>query len=177
MTRRCAISALLAALAAASLAACAHSGGARHPRPATAGLGAEPSSPAPSDPAATDLAGPAGGGSTTTGYPAPSRSAGPGTEILAFTATGAVCPVDPKPDAPYNRPGQVTVTWKISGGGGVDLLMDYGLWHSYSGQQGSDTLPFACPAKGKANTHKFTLNVKDHLGVTKTLSATATAEP
>src|SRR6266487_3789155 len=44
--------------------------------------------------------------------PSPART---GPQIVTFTAKNAVCPVDPKPDAPYGSPGQVTISWKISG--------------------------------------------------------------
>jgi hypothetical protein len=114
-----------------------------------------------------------GGGGTTS--PTPTRT---GPQIVTFTAKGAVCPVDPKPGAPYGSPGKVTIAWKISGADTVDLAMDGGLWHSYPGQQGSDNLPFSCDNNHGPMTvkHTFTLTIKN-TSVTKTISAAAKNNP
>jgi hypothetical protein len=106
--------------------------------------------------------------------PSPART---GPQIVTFTAKNAVCPVDPKPDAPYGSPGQVTISWKISGADTVDLAMDKGLWRSYPGQQGTDTLPFQCDnSKLQTVTHTFTLTIKN-TSVWKTISASAKSNP
>jgi hypothetical protein len=192
MTPRTPAVVLLAATAVLALAACAHSpAGAADSRrpPAVAGLGADSPEPSP-DSAGTPTA-TSDDQSTATTTPTPSKTYGNGSgtgtgngtgngtgpQIVSFTATGAVCPVAAKPDAPYSQPGQVTIAWKISGADGVDLFMDQGLWRSYTGQQGSDTLPFACPDTTKANTHTYTLKVKNHAGVAKNISATAKPNP
>jgi hypothetical protein len=108
--------------------------------------------------------------------PTPATGGGTGPHIVSFSATGAVCPVEAKPGAPYSRPGQVTVSWKLTGADHVDLLMDKGLWRSYTGTQGSDTLPFACPDPTGPNTHTYTLTVRG-TSVSKTVSATARPDP
>jgi hypothetical protein len=184
MTRRTPAVVLLAPIAVLALAACAHSptsaADSRRP-PAVAGLGADSTAPSPDSAGTPTVSG--GDQSTPNSTPTHSKPSGSGTgggtgpQIVSFTATGAVCPVEAKPGAPYSQPGQVTIAWKVSGADGVDLFMDQGLWRSYTGQQGSDTLPFACPDTTKANTHTFTLKVKNHAGVSKTISATAKPNP
>ncbi|OLB67026.1 MAG: hypothetical protein AUI10_01140 [Actinobacteria bacterium 13_2_20CM_2_72_6] len=197
MTRRTPASLLLAAAAALALTACAHASAnsANHRNSGTGGFGAvetDPSAAASPDitpdvdrsPPTTDPSPPpspsksgnskgtgSGGGS---GY---GNGTGDGPKIVSFTATGAVCPVDAKPGAPYSQPGKVTISWKISSTDGVSLAMDGGLWNSYPGQQGSDTLPFQCPDKTKSNSHTFTLTVKGHNGATRTISASAKPNP
>jgi len=187
MTRRTPALVLLAAAATVALAACGHPSGTAasgQRSPARAGLGANGTDPSAEDasdqtvddgPAATPTR-------TSTARPTPSTSTSTSTgtggpTILSFTATGAVCPVDPKPDAPYSQPGKVTISWKISGADGADLFLDSGLWNSYSGTNGSSTLPFQCPDKTKPNTHTFTLKLKGHASVSKTISATAKPNP
>jgi hypothetical protein len=185
MTRRTLAPLLLAAGAALALTACAHASGtaSSHRSPGTAGLGAVATDPYPDTtgtPTTTDT-----DQSTPKTNPTPSKSTGTGTgggtgggpKIVSFTATGAVCPVEAKPGAPYSQPGQVTVSWKISTSDGVALAMDGGLWSNYPGQQGSATLPFQCPDKTKPNTHTYTLTIKGHAGATKTISATAKPNP
>ncbi len=181
MTRRSTSAAvLLAAAATLALAACAHQTGTgaanAHRSPAAAGLAADSAEPSP-DSTNTDTQ--SNSGDTQNGHPspAPSKSTASGPQIISFTATGAVCPVYAKPGAPYSQPGQVTISWKLSNADGVSLAMDGGLWKSYDGQQGSDTLPFQCPADAnKPNTHKFTLTIKN-TNVTKTISASAKTNP
>jgi hypothetical protein len=189
MTRRTPTAVLLAAAAALALAACAHSAGTgsatSQRSPATAGLGAN-GDDASASPTATDTGQTGGNGNGTGGgtgsgsghgSPSPSRSTATGPQIVSFTATGAVCQVNPQPDAPYGRPGQVTVSWKLANADGVSLSIDGGLWKSYDGAQGSDTLPFACPAPANnPNTHKYTLTIKN-TNVWKTVSATAKTNP
>jgi hypothetical protein len=198
MTRRSLAPLVLAATAALALTACAHASAnsANHRTPGSGGFGAVETDPSP-DTSVTATATPdadqtpqthpslapsasksgngkgngAGGGG---GY---GNGTGDGPSIVTFTATGAVCPVDAKPGAPYSQPGKVTVSWKISSTDGVSLSMDGGLWSTYSGQQGTDTLPFQCPDKSKPNTHTFTLTIKGHTGATKTVSATAKPNP
>jgi hypothetical protein len=197
MTRRTPASLLLAAAAALALTACAHASAnsATHRSSGTGGFGAvetDPSaaaspsttpdvgqSPPTTDPSPPPSPAKSGNGKSNgtgggTGY---GNGTGGGPTILSFTASGAVCPVYPKPDAPYSKPGQVTVSWKISSTDGVSLSMDGGLWSTYTGQQGSATLPFQCPDKTKANTHTFTLTIKGHAGATKTISASAKPNP
>ena len=189
MTRRTPAAVLLAATAALALAACAHSAGTgsatTHRSPATAGLGANgddtTATPTASDNTAGQTGGGTGGGNGNGtggghGSPSPSRSTATGPQIVSFTATGAVCPVKPQPDAPYGRPGQVTISWKIANADGVSLAIDGGQYTSYDGTQGSDTISFQCPLPGKTNTHKYTLTIKN-TGVKKTVSASAPAEP
>jgi hypothetical protein len=115
------------------------------------------------------------GGGTHTSSPSPS-TAPTGPRIVTFTATGAVCPVTGTPYA--DRPGQVTVSWKIANADTVDVLMDGGLWKSYPGSEGSDTLPFQCPDTSPSvkTTHSFTLVIKN-TNVKKTVSATAPSNP
>ena len=179
------------------MTACAHASAgsadqANHRAPGTGGLGAVETDPSPDASATTDAdqAPPP----RTDPSPTPSRSGngkssgagggtgtgtgtGDGPKIVSFTASGAVCPVDAKPGAPYSQPGKVTISWKISSTEGVSLSMDGGLWNSYPGAQGSDTLPFQCPDKTHPNTHTFTLAIKGHAGATKTISATAKPNP
>ncbi|OLB74252.1 MAG: hypothetical protein AUI14_23960 [Actinobacteria bacterium 13_2_20CM_2_71_6] len=182
MTRRTPISALLAAAATVALAACAHSSGTgatSRRSPATEGFGevsTAPSSPAPDTTNTTDSQ--TGGGHTTPkATPSASKSTATGPQIVTFTAKGAVCPVDPKPGAPYSSPGQVTISWQISGADTVDLLMDHGLWKSYPGKQGTDTLPFSCDnSKPQTVTHTFTVTIKN-TSVSKTISASAKSNP
>jgi hypothetical protein len=177
MTRRTTASLLLTGAAALALAACSHqagSGTATASRsPATAGLAADSAEPSPG---ATQQDG--GGTRTTRPTPSPSRSTTPtGPQIVSVTATGAVCPVYAKPGAPYSQPGQVTISWKLANADGVSLAMDGGLWKSYDGQQGSDTLPFSCPQDAtKPVAHTFTVTIKN-THVTKTVSATAKPNP
>ena len=174
MTRRTPAAVLLAAAAALALAACAHSAGTgsatTHRSPATVGLGANPED-SPTDTAAPPTSAP------TTSRPAPtpskSTTTNTGPRIVSFAATGAVCPAH---GPGYDQPGQVTVSWKLANADGVSLAIDGGLWKSYDGAQGSDTLPFQCPNPGKTNTHKYTLTVKN-TNVWKTVSASAPAEP
>jgi hypothetical protein len=190
MTRRTTASALLAAVAALAMTACAHASAgsadqANHRAPGTGGFGAVETDPSPDTTVpATDAA--QNPPTRTDPTPSPTRSGsgtgygnatGDGPKIVSFTATGAVCPVDAKPGAPYSQPGKVTISWKISSTDGVSLSMDGGLWSSYSGAQGSDTLPFQCPDKTHPNTHTFTLAIKGHAGATKTISATAKPNP
>jgi hypothetical protein len=183
MTRRTPAVLLVTATAALGLAACSHpaptgTGATARRSPATAGFGQDPADQSGGqDQPTPDSAGtgaPAGAG-THTGRPSPgpSRSVATGPQIVSFTATGAVCPAQ---GPAYSHPGQVTVSWKTSGGDGVSLAIDGGLWRTYPGPQGSDTLPFACPAAGKTNTHRYTLTITD-TAVTKTVSASAPAEP
>jgi hypothetical protein len=194
MTRRTTASALLAAVAALALTACAHASAgsanqADHRAPGTGGFGAvetdpspdttvtatpdaDPQPPSPSPSKSGNGKGSGSGGGT--GY---GTGTGDGPKIVSFTATGAVCPVEPKPGAPYSQPGKVTISWKISSSDGVSLSMDGGLWSTYPGAQGSDTLPFQCPDKTHPNTHTFTLAIKGHAGATKTISATAKPNP
>ena len=197
MTRRTPASLLLAAAAALALTACAHASAnpADRRNPDSGGFGAVENDPSP-DSSVTATATPDAGQTPpqTDPSPAPSKSGngkgngagggggygngtGDGPKIVSFTATGAVCPVYPKPDAPYSQPGQVKISWKISSTDGVSLAMDGGLWNSYPGQEGSDTLPFQCPDKGKSNSHTYTLTIKGHNGATKTISASAKANP
>jgi hypothetical protein len=192
MTRRTPALALLTAATALALVACSHpagSGSASSNRsmPATAGIGANADDTNVSPP--DDTSGQNGGNGNGTGggngngnggghaSPSPSRSTATGPQIVSFTATGAQCQVTPQPGAPYGQPGQVNVGWKLANADGVSLSIDGGLWKSYDGAQGSDTLPFACPAAaGKSNTHKYTLTIKN-TGVTKTISASAKTNP
>ena len=100
-----------------------------------------------------------------------------GPRIVSFTATGAQCPVYTKPDAPYQQPGQVTISWKLANADGVSLAMDGSPYGSYDGAQGSETISFQCPAPaGQSNTHKYTLTIKN-THVTKTVSASAKTNP
>jgi len=113
------------------------------------------------------------GGTTTS--PTPANT---GPQIVSFTAKGAVCPVDPKPGAPYGSPGKVTIAWKIANADTVDLFMDGGLWKSYPGQQGSDDLPFQCDNNHGPKTvpHTFKLVIKN-TNVSKTVTASAHNNP
>jgi hypothetical protein len=115
-----------------------------------------------------------GGGGTGGTSPSPTRT---GPQIVAFTAKGAVCPVD-NPGLPYSSPGKVTISWKISGADTVDLAMDGGLWKSYPGQQGTDDLPFECDNNHgpMTVTHTFKLTIKN-TSVWKTVSASAKNNP
>jgi len=196
MTRRTTASVLLAAVAALAMTACAHASAgsanqANHRAPGTGGFGAVETDPSPdstttatpdtdqtqADPSPSPSKSGNGKGSGSGGGTGYGSGTGDGPKIVSFTATGAVCPVDAKPGAPYSQPGKVTISWKISSNDGVSLSMDGGLWSSYSGAQGSDTLPFQCPDKTQPNTHKFTLTIKGHAGATKTISATAKPNP
>src|SRR5689334_5656896 len=190
MTRSSLAPIVLVAAATLALTACgthpSGAGGARN-QPGSkelAGISGAPATdatPAPSDgPTTADGGGNAagngggngGGGGHPTSAPTTAGGGGTGPRVVSFTATGAVCPVLPKPGAPYSQPGQVVISWKVSGGTGVDLLMDKGLWRSYTGTQGTDTLPFACPDTTKPATHSYTLTLKG-TSVSKTISATA----
>jgi hypothetical protein len=117
------------------------------------------------------------GGGTHTSSPSPS-TAPTGPRIVTFTATGAVCPVTPTPDAPYGQPGQVTLSWKIANADTVDLLMDGDPYKSYPGTEGSDTINFSCPTTGPRVkvTHTYTVIIKN-TSVKKTTSASAYSNP
>lgn len=166
-----------------ALAGCAHRAGTPGaPRSSgQAGFGTvDGQSPTPAATATvTQDAGSTGGGNHT---PSPKPStADTGPRIVSFTATGAVCPVDPGVGG-YSRPGQVTIAWKIANANAnadtVDVLMDGGLWKSYPGDQGSDTLNFECslnPPRQKV-THTYTLVIKN-TNVKKTVSASAYSNP
>jgi hypothetical protein len=172
---------ILIFVSALALAGCAQRSGGTPTTPPSSGQGGfgevngQTASPTPDagstpDNGPTTSGGNHGGGTS----PSPTRT---GPQIVTFTARNAVCPVDPKPDAPYSSPGQVTVAWKISGADTVDLAMDGGLWRSYPGQQGTDTLPFQCDnSKLQTVTHTFTLTIKN-TGVAKTVSASAKTNP
>ena len=186
MTRRTPVLALLTAATAFALVACSHPAGSgsastHRSRPASAGLGANGDDTGATPP--DDTTGQNGDSGTGTGTgtgngtghgsPNPSRSTATGPQIVSFTATGAVCPAH---GPGYDQPGEVTISWKISGGSAVSLAMDGGQYSSYTGQQGSDKLPFQCPNAVRTHTHKYTLTIKN-TNVTKTVSASAPAEP
>ncbi len=175
---------VLVAAAALAVTACGRPASDTRRQQGSTEVGASPgtasTAPADSVPVPTGSPAPNSGGGNAGGPGRPASSpvtgGGTGPRVVSFSATGAVCPVVAKPGAPFSRPGQVTVTWKISGAGGVDLLMDKGLWRSYTGTQGSDTLPFACPDTSNPATHSYTLTVKG-TAVSRTVSATARPNP
>ena len=170
-----------------ALAGCAHHGGGSPAAQSSgqAGIVAlDSQSPSPTPTAtSTQASGSTGNGGSNSGNGngnqySPSPSTNPsGPRIVSFTATGAVCPVTGTPHA--DRPGQVTVSWKIANADTVDLYMDGGLWHNgYPGTEGNDTLPFQCPdtSPSRTTTHKFTLVIKN-TNVKKTTSASAPSNP
>jgi hypothetical protein len=169
-----------------ALAGCGHQAGAGSATPRSSGhagfgaLDSAPTTPSTPDPTATRTTSSNTGGGTRTStarpspsQPNPSRS---GPQVLSFTAKNAVCPVTGTPYA--DKPGQVTVSWQISGADTVDLLMDGGLWQSYPDQQGTDTLPFECGSTQQpvTVTHTYKLVIKN-TGVWKTTSASAKTNP
>jgi hypothetical protein len=183
---------LVASVAALALAGCAQSGGASTGNGGQGGLvslGNPSASASPSTTATQDTTDQnnggynnggsnSGNGSGNGGHSSPSPSTTPtGPRIVSFTATGAVCPVTGTPYA--DRPGQVTISWKIANADTVDLYMDGGLWHNgYPGTQGSDTLPFQCPdtSPSQKTTHTFMLVIKN-TNVKKSISASAQSNP
>jgi len=188
MTRRTRTPWILASVLA--LAGCAHPGGGS---PATAqssgqaGIVAlDGQSPSPSPTAtSTQDRGSSGNGGSNSGNGngngnqySPSPSTNPsGPRIVSFTATGAVCPSHPQ-GVPYGTDGKVSLSWKIVNADTVDLLMDGGLWKSYPGSEGSDTLNFQCSEQAPRVkvTHTYTLVIKN-TNVKKTVSASAYSNP
>jgi hypothetical protein len=200
MTSRTLATLALVAAGAFALAGCAHParGTTGNPaNPGTAGFGAidspSPSDATPSTGTLDDTANGTGngtgsgtgngtGGGTGTGtggghHASPSPSTAPsGPRIISFSASGATCGVDPKPDAPYGQPSSVTVSWKVGGGAtGVSLYIDGGLWSNYSGTEGSATPPFSCDnSKQQTVTHTYKLVTSGGgASVSKTTSTSA----
>jgi len=187
MTSRTLATVSLVAAGVLALAGCAHTarGTAGDQRnPASAGLGAIDASPSPSDAYGTstptqDTGNGTGNGDGTGGghHASPSPSVwSTGPRIVSFTATGAVCPSYPQ--GHDGIPGSVTVSWKIANADTVDLYMDGGLYKSYPGTEGSDTLNFACSTQAPRQkvTHTYTLTIKN-TNVKATASASAYSNP
>ena len=197
MTRRTLVpvSLLLASALGLGLAGCAKAAGSTTPdasNSANAGFGAIGSSPSPSDvyggsasPGSDNGNGNGSGNGNSNGNgngnghtsPSPSNT---GPHIISFTAKGAVCPVDSKGTAaPYSKPGEVTISWKISGATGVSLSMDHGLYDSYDGTSGTQKLPFQCDnSKPQTVTHTYTLETTGGSPkASKTISASAQSNP
>src|SRR5438105_5789004 len=167
MTRRTRTPWILASVLA--LAGCAHPGGGS-PAAQSSGqagivaLDGQSPSPTPTATSTQDSGSTGNGGNSNGGgnQYSPSPSTNPsGPRIVSFTATGAVCPVTGTPYA--DRPGQVTVSWKIANADTVDLLMDGGPYNSYPGTEGSDKLNFACSEQAPRVkvTHTYTLVIKN----------------
>jgi hypothetical protein len=119
-----------------------------------------------------------GGGSGSGGHSSPSPSTNPNApRIVTFTVTNVVCPDYPEGGG-FQQPGSATLTWKIANADTVDVLMDGGLWQSYPGSQGSDTLNFSCTLDPPARkvSHTYTVVIKN-TNVKKTITATATSNP
>jgi hypothetical protein len=191
MTSRTIATLSLVAAGAFALAGCAHPGrstAGNSSNPGTAGFGAIEASPSPSDAApstdplsdtgnGTGGGGGTGGGTGTGHHASPSPSTNPsGPRIVSFTASGATCGVDPKPDAPYGQPSSVKISWKVGGGAtGVSLYIDGGLWSNYSGTEGGATPPFSCDnSKQTTVTHTYKLVTSGGgASVSKTTSASA----
>jgi hypothetical protein len=192
MTSRTLATVSLVAAGVLALAGCAHPGRntpGDQQNQATAGLGAIDASPSPSDTTSTSDTGNGNGSGSGNGtgygngsggghHTSPTPSTNPsGPRIVTFTATGAVCPSQPQ-GQPYSNPGSVTVSWKIANADTVEMYMDGGLWKSYPGTEGSDTLNFQCslqPPRQKV-THTYLLVIKN-TSVKKTVSASAYSNP
>jgi hypothetical protein len=196
MKRRIPLTVSLLLAGTLGLAGCAHAAAGNtkgDPKnPANAGFGAV--SP---DPSASDVYGGASGGDQGNGSgngsgngngggnggngghgtasPTPNST---GPHIISFTAKGAACPVDAKPNAPYSQPGEVTLSWKISGATGVTLFIDGGQYDTYSGTESTQKLYFACDnSKAQTVTHTYKIETTEAPKASKTASASAHSNP